>query len=61
MLRVAIDRLVLAQHPVQHAGGLLVVDFPLLAEVDAADPLVLNLLERRLYFENGSQLIKEVP
>jgi len=61
VLRVAVDGLVLAEHAVEDAGGLLVVDFSLFAEVDAADPLVLDLLEGRLHLHQHCQLVEQVP
>lgn len=61
MLRVAVDRLVLAEHAVEDAGGLFVIDFALLAEVDAPDPFVLDLLEGRLHLHQHCQLVQQVP
>lgn len=61
MLGVAVHGFVLAEYPVDDAGGLLVIDFAFLAEVDAADPLVLYLLEGRLYLEDGGQFVEQVP
>lgn len=58
MLGVRLDVLVLAQQPIIETGGLL---FFLLAEVDAADPLVLYPLEGRLGFEESGNFVELVP
>jgi hypothetical protein len=61
VLRVAVDGIVLAEDAIEDAGGLLVIHFSLLAEVDAADPFVLDLLEGRLHLHQHCQLVEEVP
>lgn len=61
MLRIAIHWLVLTEDAIEDAGRLLVIHLPLLAEVDAADPLVLDLLEGRLHLHYHCQLVEEVP
>jgi hypothetical protein len=61
VLGVAVDGLVLAQHPVDHAGRLFVVHLALLTEVDASDPLVLDLFEGWLYLEDSGKFVEEVP
>lgn len=61
MLRVAIHRLVFAEHTIDDAGRLFVVDFPLFAEVDAAYPLVLYLFEGRFDFEYSGKFIEQIP
>ena len=61
MLRVSVHGLILAQHSVEDAGGFLVIDLSLFAEVDAADPFVLDLLEGRLHLHQYCQFVEEVP
>lgn len=61
MLRIAIYWLVLTEDAIEDAGGLLVIHLSLLAEVDAADPFVLDLLEGRLHLHDHCQLVEEVP
>ena len=61
MLRVAINRLVFAEHSVEDAGRFLVINFSLLSKVDTADPLVFDLFEGRFDLHEGSQFVEEVP
>lgn len=61
MLGIAVDRFVLAKNSVEHAGRFLVIYLSLFSEVDAANPLVLDLLERRLDLHYDCQLVEEVP
>ena len=45
VLRVAVDGLILAEDSIEYTRRLFVIDFSLFAEVNAADPFVLNLLK----------------
>lgn len=61
MLGISVNGLVLTEHAVEHAGRFLIINLSLFTEVDAANPLMLYLLEGWLDLHEHCQLIEQVP
>lgn len=61
MLRISINRLILAHNSIENTWRFLIVNFPFLPKVDTSDPLMLNFLEWWFDFEYCCQLVKQIP